>query len=248
MAGHPSLARLAHRPWPLPSRPWFIRQTWHDLLFLHWPVPAGLLRPLVPAPLLVQEHSGSAWVAVTPFWMSGVRFRTLPPAPVLSRFEELNVRTYVTLGERPGVWFFSLDAASWLGVRVARMLYKLPYVFARMSQRQEGERIRYRSERLDGTRFAARYGPTGPVDPSRPGTLPHWLTERYCLYARGGSGELHRADIHHEPWPLQPAEAELERNDMLVVHGLGVRVPPALLHFSRRLEVVIWSLERVTAG
>jgi uncharacterized protein YqjF (DUF2071 family) len=243
---HPSLVSVKHRPWPLPSRPWAIRQTWHDLLFLHWPVASERLRPLVPQPLAIEEHSGSAWVAVTPFWMSGVAFRNLPPLPVLSRFEELNVRTYVSFGGRPGVWFFSLDADSLVAVQAARLLYRLPYVFARMSHRRAGDQVSYRSSRQDGTGFAARYGPTGPVEGSRPGTLPHWLTERYCLYAKRGAGPLHRAEIHHEPWPLQPASAELERNDLLAVHGIEAGGSPALLHFSRRLEVVVWPLERVT--
>ena len=241
---HPALAEQAHRPWPVPQRPWLLRQTWHDLLFLHWPVPVGELRPLVPEQLAVEEYGGSGWVAVTPFWMSGIGIREWPRLPVGSQFDELNVRTYVRLGDRPGVWFFSLDAGSRLGVMAARFLYGLPYVYARMQHRRQGEEILYRSERSSRTGFAARYGPVGPVAGAQAGTLEHWLTERYCLYVRRGTG-LYRADIHHGPWPLQPARAALERNDMLGANHVAIHDAPALVHFSRKLDVVVWSPERV---
>jgi hypothetical protein len=210
-------------------------------------VPAELLRPLLPPGLTLQEFAGSAWVAVTPFWMSGVRLRGWLPLPGAARFEELNVRTYVTVGDRPGVWFFSLDAASRLAVWGARRFYRLPYVHARMSHRHSGGSIDYHSQRRDGTRFEARYEPIGPVTPSRPGRLEHWLTERYCLYAQRGAGPLYRAEIHHAPWPLQPARAAIGRNDMLRIHGIDLGDAPACLHYSRRLEVIVWPPQRVEA-
>lgn len=248
MASHPALEHLAHRPWPIPSRPWALRQTWHDLLFAHWPVPAAALRPLIPRALTLQQFSGTAWLAVTPFWMSGVGFRRWPAVPGISRFAELNLRTYVTLEERPGVWFFSLDAGSRLAVLAARRLYGLPYLHARMWHRLQEDEIVYHSQRADGTCFDARYGPMGPAGTSRPGSPEYWLTERYCLYAQSRSGHLYRAEIHHAPWPLQPAQAVIARNDLPRVHGIEVGGPPALLHFSRKLEVVIWPRERVRAA
>jgi hypothetical protein len=241
----PSLWPADHRPWPPPAEPWAWRQTWHDLLFLHWPVAAGVLRSLVPSPLQVQEFSGSAWVAVTPFWMSGVTPRHWPALPALSRFPELNVRTYVTLGDRPGVWFFSLDAGNRLAVWVARRRYRLPYVHARMTVHRAGGRIAYRSVRPGGTGFEATYEPAGPPQASEPGTLAHWLTERYCLYARRRRGGLYRAEIHHAPWPLQPATAEVRRNDMLRVHAIADDGPPLHAHYARRLDVVVWPLRPV---
>lgn len=187
-------------------------------------------------------------MAVTPFWMSGIRFRHLPTLPGGWRFEELNVRTYVAHGDRPGVWFFSLDAGSRLAVLAARWLYGLPYVHARMAHRQEGEAIVYDSVRADGTGFAARYQPSGVAAASRPGSLEYFLTERYCLYALDRSRRLQRADIDHVPWPLQPATAVVGRNDMLGVHGIPAVGSPATAHFARRLEVVVWSPERLDAG
>lgn len=237
---HPSLEETAHRPWPLPVRPWIGEQVWNDLAFLHWPVSPAVLRPLVPEPLAIDTFEGRAWVAVTPFRMSGVTLRGWPALPGISTFPELNVRTYVRLGDRPGVWFWSLDAGSALAVWTARLAYHLPYVRARMRVRREGSRIAYASERPSGARFEAAYEPTGATFRSASGSLEHWLTERYCLYARSAEGALYRAEIHHAPWPLQPARAEIRRNDLLAANRLPVTGEPALVHFAGRLEVVVW--------
>src|SRR3954453_18920861 len=105
-----SLRHTAHRPYPLSPRPWVMGQTWENLLFAHWPVGADQIRDLVPRALDLDLFDGSAWRAVTPFQVRGTRPRGALPPPVLSSFPELNVRTYVTLGGRPGIWFFSLDA------------------------------------------------------------------------------------------------------------------------------------------
>src|SRR5437899_734159 len=105
-----------------PAVPFSMHMRWHDLLFMHWPAPIEKLRPLIPPWLKVDTFNGQAWIAVVPFRMTGVRPRNLPAFPRLGAFAELNVRTYVTGpdGEKPGVWFFSLDAAEPIAVRAAR--------------------------------------------------------------------------------------------------------------------------------
>ena len=239
----------AHRPWPLPGAPWVMAQWWHDLLFAHWRVPAAALQPLLPAGLDLDTFDGSAWLGVVPFRMSGIRPRALPPLPALSAFAELNVRTYVTRDGRPGVWFFSLDATQPLAVRFARRAFHLPYMDAEMACEAHGEDLRYRSRRTQAGEaradFIGRYGPAGPVFQAVPGSLEHWLTERYCLYAADAAGRLLRAQIHHLPWPLQPAWAELELNTMARPLGLDLNTAPASLLFARELEVVVWWPERV---
>lgn len=221
------------------------RQSWHDLLFAHWPVPAAALRRLVPAGLNIDEFQGTSWVGVVPFRMTGVAARGLPDLPGLSAFAELNVRLYVERDGKPGVWFLSLDAASAAAVWTARRFFHLPYHHARMRVTGQ-QRIDYWSERrAPPVRFAANYGPTGPAMPAaRPGTLEHFLTERYCLYAQAPGGGLRRLEIHHLPWPLQPASAEITRNELLAPHGLEIAGAP-LLHFARRLDVVMWLAERL---
>ena len=241
---HPAFREVAHRPWPLPRDPWIGSQTWHDLAFLHWRIEPSRIAHLVPRALTVEQFDGSAWIAVTPFWMSGVTLRGVPPLPGLSTFPELNVRTYVRHGAKAGIWFFSLDAANRLAVWAARLVYRLNYVHAEMHVKQTASRIDYSSRRDSGHEFLASYGPTGAVAHPAPGTLEHFLTERYCLYAQLGSDKLHSAEIHHVRWPLQPAEVELRRNDMTTVNGIVIDGPP-LAHFAKRLDVAIWPLRVV---
>lgn len=240
------LGRTAHRPWPMPRGPWLMTQTWRDLLFAHWPADPGALRPLVPRPFALDLHDGRAWISVVPFAMSNVAPRCLPALPWLSAFPELNVRTYVTVGGKPGVYFFSLDASNPVAVRIARRVARLPYFRAAMSCVREDGWIRYRSTRKSGgapARFEARYRPLGPEQPPPAGTLEYFLTERYRLYTTGPSGTAFSLDIHHPPWPLQAAEAEIQVNTMAEAAALPPLAGPPLLHFSRRQDVVTWGLE-----
>ena len=219
-----------------------MRQSWEHLCFLHWPVPVESVRALVPPGLSVDRFDGAAWVGVVPFTMTGVRLRGLPAIPGTGRFHELNVRTYVTRAGQAGVWFFSLDAASRLAVWVARRWFHLNYVWARMSLDIEGDAVRYASRRRRAADPAAelrlRYRPVGPAAPPAPGTLEHFLTERYCLFAESRRGGLYRGDIRHDPWPLQPAEAEIEINTMATAAGLTLPDRPPLAHFARRVDMV----------
>jgi len=225
-------------------------QTWHDLLFAHWPVPADALRGVVPAGLDLDVFEGRAWVGVVPFRMSGIRLRFLPPVPGVSAFPEINLRTYVTRRGRPGVFFLSLDATNPLAVWTARRFFRLPYYRARMSCRNEGERVAYESRRAHRgfpvVGFRGSYGPVGPPAQALGGSLEHWLTERYCLYTPGSDGRLGIGEILHDPWPLQPAEARIEHNDLASPFGFELQGPP-LLHFARRLEVRLWGLEEVAS-
>lgn len=159
----------AHRPWPRPPRPWFMGQTWWHLLFAHWAVPVESLERFVPSQLPLDVRDGSAWVGVTPFMIRGLRLRGTPPIPGLSAFPEINVRTYVTVGGKPGIYFLSLDADSASAVVSARRSYRLPYFRARAALDLEGEGVRYRSKRIshDGPppAFAGTTGRPGPRSP-----------------------------------------------------------------------------------
>jgi uncharacterized protein YqjF (DUF2071 family) len=238
-----------HRPWPLPQQPWMMRMTWHDLLFMHWPVSSKSLRRYIPPSLAIDEFDGSAWIGVVPFRMSSVAPRLIPPVPYLSAFPEINVRTYVSAGGKPGVWFFSLDAANPIAVEAARDVFHLPYYNARMRCQAAGESVQYSSVRTHRAAapalFRGQYRPTGPAYLSAPGTLESWLTERYCLYAADRRGMIWRSDIHHRPWPLQPAESEIEHNSMTNQIHLALPDIKPLLHFARRLEVIAWLPQRI---
>ena len=220
-------------------------QTWHDLLFAHWKVAPDVLGRLVPTELPLDTRDGGCWVGVVPFHMTGIHARGLAPLPGLSRFPELNVRTYVTLDGKPGVYFFSLDAANLLAVWAARAWYRLPYFHARMTARTQQEWVRYDSERYRATaEFRGRYRPIPQVGERGEGSLARWLTERYCLYT-AQAGRVYRAEIHHQSWPLEDAEAEIETNTVALAAGISLPQVPPLLHFARKLEVLIWPLRRI---
>jgi uncharacterized protein YqjF (DUF2071 family) len=241
---HPLLKVVAHRPWPLPSGPWIMTQTWHDLLFAHWPLPTVAMRPLIPEQLELDTFDGHSWVGVVPFRMSGVRARATPAIPGLSRFPELNVRTYVTHGGKPGVYFFSLDAANLPAVWAARRFFHLPYFHAAMTSQEVEGTIHYDSRRCDAAAdFHGQYRPTTDVRLRQKGAIEHWLTERYCLYTTH-RGRVYRGDIHHQPWPLQDAEAEIKTNTIAAASGIFLPATAPLLHFAKRLKVLIWPLRR----
>jgi len=246
----PVLKEVAHRLGPLPAGRWVMAQSWHDLLFAHWQVDAIVLGSLLPSQLQIDTFEGSAWLAIVPFRMTGVRLRGTPALPWLSVFPELNVRTYVTCDGQPGVWFFSLDAGNPLAVTIARAWFHLPYFRARMMCVEREGWIHYQSERTHrgapAGSLEVRYRPIGEVFSSRRGTLEHFLTERYCLYTTDRRGRIIRGEIHHPPWPLQCAEAELADNSMAESLAIALASRP-FLHFARRQDVLVWAPQPLTA-
>jgi hypothetical protein len=220
---------------------------WHDLAFLHWPVAAEQLRPFIPAGLELQSFNGSAWLGVVPFYMRGVKASWLPSIPGTSAFAELNLRTYVVADDKPGVWFFSLDAASRLAVRVARWTFHVPYFNARMQVTEDGGEIDYGSTRIERppAEFRARYRAVSEIFHAMPGSIEHWLMERYCLYSADRRGRIYRGEIHHARWPLQLAECTIEVNTLATQLGIELSPNPPLVHFAKRLDVVAWYLTRI---
>jgi uncharacterized protein len=241
--------KTGHRPWPMPDAPWVMTQTWHDLLFAHWPIDPARLRSKVPRRFELDQFDSTAWLGIVPFRMTNVGPRGVPSFPGISAFPELNVRTYVRVDNRPGVYFFSLDAGSSIAVKVARALLNLPYYSARMHVSTNGHEVRYRCDRASGgpAGFSGTYEPTGTRFTAAEGTLEYFLTERYCFYHQHHGGSPYRMEIHHPPWSLQIAQATLSRNTMADASGLSVSGPPALLHFARRQDVVAWMPRRLTA-
>jgi uncharacterized protein YqjF (DUF2071 family) len=249
------LYATAHRPWPLPDGQWLMTQSWHNLLFAHYAVEPAIIRALVPEVLTVDLYRGTAWISVVPFWIRNVRPPGFPALPGISHFPELNVRTYVTYRskngiEKPGVYFFSLDAGNLSAVWGARLFYRLPYWHADMKMHGKDE-IHYRSKRIHGPKaekgmpeWRGTYRPIGPAKTATPGSLAEFLAERYCLYA-WNRRRLYRSEIHHLPWPLQPAEAQIEVDTMCQPLGIDTPIEADVLHFSRSLKVLIWPPERL---
>ncbi len=239
---------IAHRPWPMPAQPWVMTQTWTDLLFAHWPINVEAVRSKVPSAFELDLFDGQAWLAVVPFYMSNVGPRAVPALPWVSEFAELNVRTYVRVGDKPGVFFFSLDAASAFAVKTARGLLNLPYFGAMMEMTVRGDQVSYDSRREEEPQavFVGSYRPIAPVVAPVPGTLEYFLTERYCLYHVDHRGRPYRLEIHHPAWPLQVAEATIAQNTMASAAGVELSERPALLHFAKRQDVVAWAPAKLT--
>lgn len=245
---HELLKETAHRPWPVPDTPWIMEQTWRDLLFAHWSYPVDEVRAVVPPELPLDTFDGKAWVGVVPFMLEDLRARGMPALPSLSSFPELNVRTYVTIDNKPGVYFFSLDAASKIAVFGARSLFHLNYFDAEMSITPTPTGLEYTSRRADhrgpAASFRAHYAPNGEAFHPVPSSLEHFFTERYCLYTVS-RGAVHRLQIHHRPWLLQPAQGEIEAAEMLIAAGLSAPTRPPLLHFASIQPMLGWSPESV---
>lgn len=218
-----------------PPPPWLVAQRWERLLFAHWRIDPDELRAVLPAQVEPDVRDGSAWLAIVAFVMVGTRASGPPWWPVLPPIPELNVRTYVRVHGIPAVWFLSLDASSPFFAAMGRALYGMRYHVAKMRATEHAGRVYYRSAR-QGAAFAATYAPTGPPAKAEPGSLEHFLVERYRLFAER-RGRLITAEVAHEPWPLQPAQARIELNEM-APPGLAFRGDP-MVHFCRSVSAVI---------
>ena len=244
------LRRTAHRSEPLPAGPWIMAQTWHNLLFAHWPIALDALRPLVPPNMQIDTFAGQAWVGIVAFRLSGIRLRGLPEVGWVSHFSEINVRTYVRLNGKPGVLFLSLDADNRAAIALAKPWFRLAYQAARIDhQPAPASGFAFAAQRTEPeappAAFAATYRPTAGAFAAAPGSLAHWLTERYCYYSAGPRGRTYRCDIHHPAWPLQPATAEITQNTMALAHGLHLPGIAPLLHYAHHMQAAIWPLRRV---
>ncbi len=241
-------------------------QTWLELLFAHWKVPVEHLQKQLPASLELDLYEGCAYLGVVPFRMSDVKLRGTPSVPGLSEFLELNVRTYVTVGGVPGVYFFSLDASNAIAVRIARAWYHLPYYDAKMAldfhsteagsgipdgkkRTSESEWVLYSSTRSGAANneaiFEAIYRPQAAIEYAKPGSLEAFLTERYCLYVGNRQGRMCRGEIHHKPWPLQLAEARISKNTMGQRHGFDLSSEEPILHYSSRIDTIEWPIKPI---
>jgi len=240
------LKDTAHRPYPPPSKPWLMAQTWIDLLFMHWPVSIESLRSLIPSFLEIDIFDSQAWIGIVPFSMKNIHFHFLPPIPAFSALLELNVRSYVKYQGKSGVYFFSLDASHPVAVEIARTFFSLPYYNAKISSKTENDWYRYKSSRIDKRGAAAilevDYQPIGDIYFSEGNSLEAWLTERYCFFSSNAKGQQIVGEIHHKQWPLQKANAIIHQNTMAQALGIALPDSAPLLHFIRHIDTVEWAI------
>jgi hypothetical protein len=228
-------ARPTRRPPGTPAG----TQRWRELLFVHWSLPPAAIRSLVPPGLELDLWDGRAWIGLVPFKMEAIRSSWMPARAGLD-FLETNLRTYVHRDGEPGVWFFSLEASSWLAVRVARLGWSLPYFLAEMSSARDRDRIDYRSRRSDGVHASASWTIGDELGPSTEGTLEHFLLERYLLFSQR-RGRLRKGQVHHPPYPAR--RATLEAIDESLLRAAGIdregRAPDAV-HYSEGVDVEVF--------
>ena len=231
--------RLALRAKP-PGTP-VMHQNWDNLLFMHWPISADLLRPLVPPPLELDTFEGQAWVGITPFNLNDLRLTGLPAVPGLSAFEELNVRTYVTYNGMPGIWFFSLDASKIVAAIAARLFFMLPYYNASIDFVTEGDLFNFRLQRAaPAAEFEARWQVGVRMRAPDLESLGFFLVERYCYFAIN-QGQVYQTRVYHAPWILDEAVLASHRSTMIRALGIPEPASAPLVHFSRHQSVEIWA-------
>lgn len=239
---------ITHRPWPLPSKKWIMRQTWSNLLFLHWPIPPETLRPHIPSSLQIDTFDRSAWLGVVVFVMEGIYPRGLSSVSLTPKFSEVNVRTYVQCDGKPGVYFMSLDVDDWASYTIAKRWYRLSYHPAQISIQKEGQTFHYESIRKGKTNTPitckGTYTPLSDVYFPEKGTLDHWLTERYCLYSTDNKANIYCGEIHHRPWPLQKAETEICMNTLFSPFNFDLTGIKPISHFSKGIDTLIWNIQK----
>ena len=223
-----------------------MKQSWRELLFLHWKYDPAEIQNLLPEGLTVDTFDGVAWVGIVPFFMCNVRPVWAPTVPGLSNFLELNVRTYVhDENGVPGVWFFSLDANNWIAVFIAQTLFKLPYFNARMKARATPATVDYWSLRGDLYPDHFVYQPLGKARLAEVETLDFFLVERYLLYTFR-NGQIYCGRVHHEPYSLHEVK--------VIEHGTRLLTPAGLTNrnisfdhavYVRNVNVDIFNLTKL---
>nr|WP_106783249.1 DUF2071 domain-containing protein [Lysinibacillus timonensis] len=224
--------------------PWIMRQTWLDTLLVHYPVKKEVLSELVPPSLPIDTFDETGWVSIVPYLTSSVRVRGIPPIPGISSIPGFNIRTYVNLNGKPGVYFFSIAASNWLTVNMAKMMFKLPYHYLKMDFNKKGDYIHFKSQTFfknDG-RYKWVYRPISEQRLAEKGSLEEWLVERYCLYTVNKKGKPLRSDILHRSWLLHDAEVDYHHNSLLSGVGIEILKNTPIFHYSKKVEVQIWPL------
>ncbi|MGV3467279.1 MAG: YqjF family protein [Heyndrickxia sp.] len=240
---------IIHRPFPLPSKKWIMRQAWRNVLFLHWPVPVEKLRPHIPSSLQIDTFKGSAWLGIILFVLEGIFPLGISSLSLTPSFPETNVRTYVKYNGKPGIYFMSIDVENWASLKIAKRWYRLPYHSAQIFYQKEGQNFNFHSIRKDNESpsiyLKGQYSPISEVYYAKEGTLDHWLTERYCLYSSNNVASIYCGDIHHQPWPLQKAEIDLVRNTLFTPFNFDFSKVKPIAHFSTGLDSLMWNIKKL---
>lgn len=244
-----NMGYTGHRPYVLPSRPWIMRQVWQNFIFVHWPVSMESIRALVPSCLEIDTFDRQAWIGIYTFRTQGLYLRGFPSLSLFSPFYGINLRTYVTYKGKPGVYFIHLNSTHWTALRIARAWYRLNYFHAKIRFSNDGEYLVYdgiiQSHKGTSSTYHIRFSPESMVYYPQREKLDYFLTERYCLYSVDSKDHLYCAEIHHSPWPLQKANAEILNNSLTKFYNLQLTNQKPVFHFSKGVDVLIWNINRL---
>ena len=231
---------------PPPKSPWRFQLRLEDLLFIHWPVPVTAVEKILPDSLSIDTFEDQVWVSVVGLTVKNVRVRWLPPLPVIFGTVQVNVRTYVKMGDSPGVFFLSVDTANVLSAWGARHFLRLPCFHSHISSTRCGDRFDFAATRREGAaELRVSYRPGNEPFKAREGSLEEWLLERYRLYSADSHRRLWLSEIDHAPWSLRPVEAEIATNSMTLDHNISPPTSDPIFHFTPGLETRAWPLEKV---
>lgn len=239
-----------HQGSDLPKLPWVMKQTWQDLLFAHYPVKLEVLQQVVPSVFQLEQYNGTAWIGVVPFRVQNHRVRFLPPMPGINRFLQLNVRTYVTINGKRGVYFLSIDMNHLIARQLAKSLFYMPTQTATINMSHNECGIYFNSKTVEKghPEFECQYTPIGQPFYARKETFEAWLVERYSMYSLNRRGEVVRCDILHDYWPLQYVDVEINNNSIFQNRGIQVASKDPILHYAKRMEAYLWPVARVTVN
>ena len=232
------LAETNHRDWQYPKKSWRYYQEWNKALFFHYRIDKEILKELVPNDLEIDEINGSAWVSLVAFTMEKIRPRFLPAFSPISDFDEINLRTYVSKNEKPGVYFLSIEAGKLFSAILAKSLSGLPYEKSNINRTENSYQANHQNRN-----FSLLADFHVGMEMKHKTELDLFLTERYCLYLEENN-QLFRYEIQHLPWKINQLELEFLTIDYQI-QDLFLDSRPDLVHYSEGVQVVAWEKEKV---
>jgi uncharacterized protein YqjF (DUF2071 family) len=222
-----------HRPWKIPTGKWKFYQEWNNAIFLHYQVDLMELKKFVPKELEIDLIDANPWVSVVAFTMEKVRPKNLPSFPPISDFDEINIRTYVKLNNKTGVYFLSIEGGTNLSCKVAKGISELPYRYSKI-ERSEKRYTSRNAEFNDKLNIEFVIG----KEIKEKTELDKWLTERYALFQETDNS-INEFEIHHLEWTvneivLRNLELSYPRFDKLLKNE------PHKVQYSKGVKVIAW--------
>ena len=230
-----------------------MKQEWHNLLFLHWPVPISLIRNQIPKQLELDTYNNKAWIGIIPFQMKNLRPSFAFPIPIISNFTEINLRTYVKdKYNRKGVWFFSLDTQNTFGNWIAQTFFHLNYRYAKTSFQSDSEEHNTCKFKLPITKkptqiFSWQHTQDNLIPSKNPESLEFFLTERYRLYSfNKKKNTLLTGTLTHKPYKLNRPKLINYSTDLFSSNAINhPNTYPESVLACRSVSVSIYPIERV---